>query len=339
MRQSIFNRQAVPGIKSAACILLVLPAIASAQSSRLPYHPPVETVQKMGGPAPTGDEKKPTPCPQRNFQLFPTSPYCLKDPTQRDPQINAYYGTADQLSFFGQIKSIYNGASSSTTVSADIASMNFSNGMQLTASTNIQAGSPGSPTTVAANTMPTLTAAAAAQATQNVLYGGTLLVSDLYPIFSYGAGTIGTADGLGMTLNAVAREGIDLQSFTPGTTVQTTAPSSHGSFQLESYLQYNSTKKADDKVGFTGAVFVGGAYGYSYTSHGYARDYGFGNNVNAGVGQVSAGILINGVAKIAVLRAFGPSQTYLDSTSLAPVTVNNFKAWSFGITYQAPPAN
>ena len=57
--------------------------------------------------------------------------------------INAFYSTASNVSYFKQVKSIYNGASSSATVSADIASLNFSNGMQVTAGTNIQAGSSG----------------------------------------------------------------------------------------------------------------------------------------------------------------------------------------------------
>ena len=73
--------------------------------------------------------------------------------------------------------------------------------------------------------------------------------------------------------------------------------------------------------------------------YGYARDYGFGKRVNNDIGQVSLGILINGVAKISVSRAFGPSQTYIDSTTMAQTTINNFKAWSFGIAYQsAAPA-
>jgi hypothetical protein len=76
-------------------------------------------------------------------------------------------------------------------------------------------------------------------------------------------------------------------------------------------------------------------------SHDYARDYGFGNHVENGVGQVSFGILLNNVAKISVSRGFGPTQTYIDNTSMATTTINNLKSWSIGITYQStpPPAN
>jgi hypothetical protein len=113
--------------------------------------------------------------------------------------------------------------------------------------------------------------------------------------------------------------------------------------------QGNSSRKQDPAVDYfysaaahrlRGALwpsFAPARIGYSYTSHGYARDYGFGNNVSTGIGQVSAGILISGVAKIAVSRAFGPSQTYVDSRSMAKTTMNNFKSWSFGITYQSAP--
>jgi hypothetical protein len=110
---------------------------------------------------------------------------------------------------------------------------------------------------------------------------------------------------------------------------------------MEGYLQYNSINLAPNSApgsqNFAGSLFVGGSYGFSYISHGYARDYGFGNNIKNGMGQVSFGILINGVAKISASRAFGPSQTYIDSTTMAQTTVNNFKAWSFGIAYQSPP--
>jgi hypothetical protein len=60
--------------------------------------------------------------------------------------------------------------------------------------------------------------------------------------------------------------------------------------------------------------------------------------VNNQIAQVSAGILINGVVKIAASRAFGPSQTYIDSTSMAQKTINNFQTWSIAIAYQSSGA-
>jgi hypothetical protein len=260
----------------------------------------------------------------------------MGDDTVRDANINAFFGTANKLSFINQIKSIYNGASGSTTVSADIASLNFSNGVQVAAGTNIQAGSAGV-TSVSSGTIPTLSAASAGQATQNILYGGTVFASGLLPLFSKGADTTDKAGGLGISLDLLGREGVDIQNFKAGTSTNVSAPPSHTNVQVEGYLQYNSVNLAPNSTDLAGAVFIGGSYGYSYTSHGYARDYGFGNQVNNGIGQISAGILISGVAKIAVSRAFGPSQTYIDSTSNAQTTVNNFKSWSFGISYQSPP--
>jgi hypothetical protein len=51
-------------------------------------------------------------------------------------------------------------------------------------------------------------------------------------------------------------------------------------------------------------------------------------------------MLINGVVKVAVSRGFGPSQTYHDTAASAgtTTTVNNFKVWSIGLTYQSPVA-
>lgn len=254
----------------------------------------------------------------------------------KDDNINKFYGTQGKLSYFNQIKSIYNGASSSATVSADLTSLNFRNGMQVNAGTNVQAGS-SSAAVVNSGAVPTLSTTSAAQATQNMLYGGTVFVAAIYPLVAAGASKSGSTHNLGTLIDFVGREGIDIQSFKSGTTTNVNSPPSHANAQLEAYLQYNSTNLATGSSDYAGALFIGGSYGYSYTSHGYARDYGFGTHVSNRIGQVSAGILISGVAKIVVSRAFGPSQTFIDSTSNALKTVNNFKSWSFGITYQSPP--
>jgi len=110
------------------------------------------------------------------------------------------------------------------------------------------------------------------------------------------------------------------------------------------YLVYNAINPETNSAtgtssGFAGSVFLGGAYGYSYTSHGHTLDYGI-PHVSNGLGQIPAGMLINGVAQIAVSPGFGRSQTYTDSATNAKTIVNDFKAWSIGITYQsgAPPS-
>jgi hypothetical protein len=263
----------------------------------------------------------------------------------RYKNINTFFGTEKPYSFFDQIKSIYNGASSSATVSADIGSFNLSNGMQVTVATNIQAGSTGV-TAVSSGSTPTLSTVSAAQATQNMLYGGTVYASALLPLVLVGAESGTSAGGFVLSMDLLAREGVDIQSFKAGTTTTANAPPSHTSVQMESYLQYNSIGLVPDTSTIAGAVFVGGSYGYNRNSHDYARDYGFRNKVDYDVGQVSAGILITGVAKISISRAFGPSQTYIDSAAVVPTgaatapptTANYFKAWSFGISYQSPPA-
>ena len=48
--------------------------------------------------------------------------------------------------------------------------------------------------------------------------------------------------------------------------------------------------------------------------------------------------MMNGVATISVTRGFGPSQSYIDGTTMAHVNMNNFKTWSLGITYQKAPS-
>jgi hypothetical protein len=279
--------------------------------------------------------------------LFPTRSGCMdfgptagldkntKISTSINSNINTFYQTTGPYTFFNQIKSIYNGASGSATVSADLATLNFPDGMQVTFATNVQAG-PSGTTTVSSATVPTLTANGAGQATQNIIYGGTFVASELYPLFAAGSSKWGSPGGVGVIVDGVVKEGADVQNFKSGANVNVTSPPFHGSGQIEGYLQYNSVNLIPNSQNFAGSLFVGGSYGYSYMSHGYARDYGFGSQVSNGIGQISLGMLINGVAKITVSRAFGPSQTYIDSTTKAQTTANNFKAWSFGVTYQSP---
>jgi hypothetical protein len=261
-----------------------------------------------------------------------------KTRSARDSVVNTFYNTSGTFSFFNQVKSIYNGASSAATVSADLATLNFHSGLQVVATTNVQVGAT-SPTPVSSATIPTLAASDAGKATQDMLSGGTFVASVSYPLVSAGVSGLGSAGGSGLLIDAFGREGVDIQNFKSGTNTNVNSPPSHTSTGIEGYLQYNSINLTPGSTSvFAGAVFVGGSYGYSYTSHDFARDYGFGNQVSNGIGQISFGILINNVAKIVFSRAFGPSQTYKDSTTMAQTKVNNFNSWSFGITYQSNPS-
>jgi hypothetical protein len=267
--------------------------------------------------------------------LIPTRGWCMNFGNGKDANINTFYQTTGSYTFFGQIKSIYNGASGSATISADLGTLNFRNGMQVTLTTNAQAGSSGA-TPVTSSATPTLSSNGAGQATQNMLFGGNFLVSELYPLLAVGASKLGTAGGLGLSADFIAREGVDVQNFKSGTNFNVISPPFHGSGQIEGFLQYNSINLIPNSQNFTGSLFVGGSYGYSYTSPAYLRDYGFAGNQNNGIGLIIFGIVLNTVARISVSRGFGPSQTYIDSTTMIKTNVNNFKAWSIGVTYQSP---
>lgn len=282
---------------------------------------------------------KPQPKRNLNCSVLPVgAKECAGYGDAKNVNINNFWGTNAGFVFFNQINSIYNGASNSATVSADIGTLNFPFGMQLNIGTNVQAGST-PPTAVSTGTVPTLSPSAAAQAAQNMLYGGTIYASGAYPLLAAGGNRINSPGSWGGMLDVTAREGVDIQSFKAGTSTGLTSPSTHTSLQLEGYAQVNSTNLPTVGAGtFAGALFIGGSYGYSYTSHEYIRDYGIANPSNS-LGQVSAGVILNGVAKLAFSKAFGPSQTYLDGTITptpsTPTTINNFKTWSFELSYQS----
>lgn len=341
------------GLSSLRARIIGVAAVAAAtisyspgQTIHVPFHATpgaeattIEDARKAAASAGVQGKKKITR--KDTCWLFPlVGPTCAGTTAQkRNDTINAFYDTAGQFSFLNQIKTIYNGASSSATVSADVASLNFSNAMQMTLATNVQAGSVAAATT-STGTVPTLSAAGAGQATQNMLYGGTFVASAIYPVISIGASNINNKAGnFGTVLFLSAREGVDIQNFKSGTSVNVNSPPSHSNAGVQGYVQYNSINliggSGSDATNFKGALFFGGSYGYDHMSHGYARDYGFGTNVSNGVGQISFGLLVNEVARVTVSKGFGPSQTYIDSTSNTQKTINNFKTWSFGITYQS----
>jgi len=128
--------------------------------------------------------------------LIPLRSSCMNFGSGHDTNINAFWQTSGSFTFLGQVKSIYNGASGSATISADLGTLNFSNGMQVTVTTNAQAG-PSGVTPVSTGTVPTLSSNGAGQATQNMLSGGTFLISQLYPLLAFGGSKLNSPGGLG----------------------------------------------------------------------------------------------------------------------------------------------
>lgn len=246
--------------------------------------------------------------------------------------VNCYYNTNNLASYFNQFQSIYNAASGATTVNAQLGSLNFTNGMQVTVGTNPQISSTTStPSTSTSTTgVPTLSSANAAQAAQNMLSGGTMFGSGILPLFS-------VQSNLTLDLSGQVREGVDIQKFN-NTSITASNPSTHTFVGLEAFMQYNSSNNAANSTSPAGSIFLGGSYGYGLANHTYAVQNGFGGRVNYQLAQVSAGILINGVVKIAASRGFGPSQKYIDSSSMVQKVVNNFQTWSVAIAYQSSSA-
>ena len=117
-----------------------------------------------------------------------------------------------------------------------------------------------------------------------MIYGGNFTVRAVLPVVGAGIQT-DSPGGIGGTMDVVVQEGVDVQNFKTGTSTTVDSPPSHGLAAMEGYLIYNSINLApgsDSKSNiYAGGIFLGGSYGYSYTSHDYARDYGFGS-VNRG---------------------------------------------------------
>ncbi len=249
----------------------------------------------------------------------------------RKTLVNCFYSTDNVFSYFTQAQTIYNSVSGATTLNAQLGSLNFINGMQVTLGTNPQIGTPASnsstTTSTVSSSIPTLSAASASQATQNIQNGGSVFGVGLMPIFFHQS-----AYSL-VTLSGELKEGVDFQKFN-NTSTTATNPSTHTFVGLETFLQLTSSNNATNSSGAAGSIFVGAKYGYDLMNHAYSIQNGFGGRINSQLAQVSGGVLLNGVVKIAAYRGFGPSQRYIDSTTMTQKTMNNFQTWSVAISYQ-----
>ena len=244
----------------------------------------------------------------------------------RDDVINCFYNTNSSLAFITQVKSVYSASSGSATISANVLSFNFSNGMQASLGTNFTAG----PNANSASTQPgTLSSTSAAQAAQNIFFGGNVFLYADLPLVTK---KLITTDRWHYQDDILVREGVDLQSFS-GTSTVVSSPPTHFNVLDEMYYQYDSIPSTGATPS-TLSVFVGGQYGYAYTSGGYAQQYGFGKKTSAQVGDIGGGVLLSGQYNITVLREFGPAQAYVDATTGMPTQVNNFKSFTFSIQYQ-----
>jgi hypothetical protein len=250
----------------------------------------------------------------------------------RKVAVNCFYQTDTSFTFFNQFQSIYNAASGATTLNAQVGSLNFSDGMQVTLATNPQVGTTSSSSNNASTGtltggVPTLSSTSSAQAAQNVLNGGTFYGEDVYPLLWKQQNPL-------IALDLVAREGVDLQKFN-NTSITATNPQSHTFVGFKGYFQYNSTNNASNSSAPAGSIFLGAMYGYNFMNHSYSVQNGFGGRIHSQLAQVSAGVMLNGTVRLAASYGFGPSQHYIDSTTMTTTTVNNFKKWSVAIAYQS----
>jgi hypothetical protein len=253
---------------------------------------------------------------------------------------NAFWSQEKSFSYLNQTQFFYNTGSSSSTLKADVASMVFPGGTQLSLATNIPVGTSNStpkstaqqalsirPGSTAAST-PSMTSAQAAQATQNLVDGGNLLLRASWPLYWYAPKYMNfEASGL-----VVAREGLDIPNFNGANTVATD-PINHFNISNEWYLQFDAlpAKQGGDSQG---SIFLDAKYGFDYVSTAFANQAGFVHNWNKGIlSQITGGLVFSGKLNIIASRNFGPDQTWIDTSSGAAVTENNFRSWSVGVKY------
>jgi hypothetical protein len=244
---------------------------------------------------------------------------------------NFYNATSgSQWAAFKQVNAVYNAAAGSSTVGSDLATLVFVPGFELAVAANVQTNAGASSATSTA-AIPTLSSAQAAQAAQNLTNGGNLLVHATYPVYSINSSRYQL---LGL---ARFRDGADIPNFAGTNTIISNPINHFGADTWWGWNVYALSSGGGSESG--GSLFLNGSAGYSYSSHTFTQENGFGNHVQAVLGQVSGGIVFNGTISLGVQRNFGPSQTYIDSATSKQTTQNQFATWTLAISYAKKPTS
>jgi hypothetical protein len=254
---------------------------------------------------------------------------------------NAFWAQEKTLSYLSQAQYFYNTGSGSGTLSADFASMVFPGGTQVALALNTSVGTdnstpPQNPATPAifkgaattSSAPPKMSSAQAAQAAQNLVDGGNVLLRGSWPLIMFAP----KYQNLSIYSFVVGREGIDIPNFSGANTVANN-PINHFNISNEWYAQVLAWP-ADKSEESAGSIFVDAKYGFEKVSSEFAKQAGFKNNWDHGfLWQVTGGLTFAHKINIVASRNFGPDQTWTDSTSGAATTQNNFAQWSVGVKY------
>jgi len=241
-------------------------------------------------------------------------------------------------SLLNQVKYTYNPAESANFINADLASLLFSGGVQLTLAGNAISSTCNTSTTTAStsgttcgNTSST-TASASNQPSlqqdiESLTQGGNFLLRADWPWLNYMNGPI---QAIAM---ANARIGATVSGL--GQNTPAGASSANEYYSNEAFLQVDALPQHQGDAESAGAVYVDYRVGIDHIPQTFAENAGLQGNSFL-LQQIDIGLVFSGKLRIAAERYFGPEQIYT-TTANQPVKTNNFSTWQLSIQL-APPS-
>jgi len=259
-------------------------------------------------------------------------------------QINCFYGTSSNLAFTTQAQYLYNPGSNANTVNADLTSLQFPGGFQLTLAAAAKANSDSGTDTTASsagakspraiakpfdNSSSSPTSSSLSQDIQTLTQGGNFAIKGVWPILNL--------RGKGMQLVSVAapKLGFDVNGL--GQTTPTGATDVNLNLSSETYAQLDAIPAKDDGES-PGSVFFDYRGGWEHVSSQFASNSGLNGENSFALQQLSLGFVINGLIRLGAQRYFGPEQAYVNSSG-STATMNNFGKWQLSIQLNPSKAN
>jgi hypothetical protein len=248
--------------------------------------------------------------------------------------INCYYNTSNSLAFLTSASYQYNPAGSANTVSGDLASVQFTGGVQLTlagtgttsscSSTSDTTTPTSSSCTSTSNGENSNTAAPSLeQDIQSLTQGGDFAIKALWPIYNVRAKRIQYSSifnpRVGFTINGIS-----------ATATAANATNVNAYITNENYFQIDGIP-AQNGGDSPASLFVDYRWGLEYVGQSFATASMLTNNKFL-LQQISAGLVIGGSVRISAERYVGPSQVYVDSTGTV-ASANNFSNWQLRVQF------
>lgn len=211
--------------------------------------------------------------------------------------VTCFFGSTGPVAYVNQVQFLYGFGNSSSSVSADIASLQFDGGFQVSLGSTVTGAAPTSSGQSTQNGQATVP-----QAVQQIENGGDFYLKGVWPLaFAVRRKENGDPNLTGLVA-FVPRLGFNV----PGVSAQTTLTESteHNWYvPIEMYGQY-------DAIGGTGLFYGDVRSGYQYVQPEFAAAAGLGGKSNFLLTQIAGGIQFNGLIRIGFQKFFGPAQLF-----------------------------